>query len=165
MESLDMESLAEISLRQTSGSALALLQRAPRLDEAQIVQVGELMANMMAAYPHQALELAAEVYQMAFGDLARLHGIQHLREAMRWFLTGQKYFPHPSEVREVLEEMAKKAKAAKVLNLPKVGCLKCYDGGWTAGYIRLPDVNGAPQIKVCDCLLEYRRAKKATGMA
>jgi hypothetical protein len=159
-ESGDLENLAAISLRQTSASQLALQQRARPLDEAQIVQVGELLANMMAGYPHQALEMAAEVYQMAFEDLTKLYGIQQLETALRLFLTMQKFFPHPSEVREVLDEMATKKRQKATAALPKLGCPKCHDGGFTDGYI-LQVKDGLRQVKECDCLLERRRAKKA----
>lgn len=158
-ESEDLEDLRAISLRQTSVSQLALLQRARPLDEAQIVQVGELMANMMAGYPHQALKMAAEVYQMAFEDLAKLYGIQQLETALRSFLTLQKFFPHPSEIREVLEEMAKKDHAKMLAGLPKLGCDACNDQN-TPGLLFVKQPDGKQFFKHCDCWIRRNLAKK-----
>ena len=162
-DSTELEEMRAITLRQQSGSQLASLQRARPLDEAQIVQVGELMVNMMAGYPHQALEMAAEVYQLAFEDLARIHGIQALETALRLFLTRQKFFPHPSEVSEVLEEMAKKAKQEAAKSLPKLGCDLCLhpDATGFAGLI-VKQQPGRPRIvEWCECRFARERAKKA----
>lgn len=157
----ELEDLRAISLRQTSESRLASLQRARPLDEAQIVQVGELMANMMAGYPHQALEMAAEVYQLAFEDLARIYGIRSLEMALRSFLTLQKFFPHPSEVREVLDEMAKKAKQVANAALPPIGCSACLDGDGMAGFVYTHRPGQPREVKPCECRLARARAKKA----
>ena len=162
-ETEGLERVSNISLRQMSESQLALRRPGRQLDEAQIVQVGELMANMMAGYPHQALEMAAEVYQMAFEDLAKLHGIQQLETALRSFLIHQKFFPHPSEVAEVLEEMAKQEKTNAALNLPKLGCLLCHEKGWSDGWILELDAGGNRRVKKCECMFARERAKKATG--
>lgn len=159
----ELEKVSSISLRQMSESQLALRRPERQLSEAQIVQVGELMANMMAGYPHQALEMAAEVYQMAFEDLAKMYGLQELQSALRLFLTHQKFFPHPSEVREVLEDMANKAKAAAIKALPKIGCPKCHDGGWADGYILVLNGQGR-QVKKCDCLIAREAAKAAQSV-
>lgn len=159
-ESAGLENLAAIVLRQTNASQLASLQRAQPLNEAQIVQVGELMANMMAGYPHQALEMSAEVFQLAFEDLAKIFGVQQLETALRTLLTTQKFFPHPSEVREVLDEMAKRSKteaeAEMKRNLPKIGCETC-DG---SGLVISLDTHGERVAKECECKLAWRRAKK-----
>lgn len=163
MEDSELEAVGAISHRQTTGLALALPRREPPLSVAQIEQVGELMANMMAAYPHQALEMAAEMFQLAFEDLARTHGIQALETALRWFLTRQKFFPHPSEVSEVLEAMAKQKKKEMAKALPPLGCLQCLDGEGVGlkGYV-IEQPPGRPRfVKACECRLARERAKKA----
>lgn len=166
MEPEEMEDLRSISLRQTSASQLALLQRARPLDEAQIVQVGDLFANMITGYPHQALEMAADVYQMAFEDLARLYGMQQLETALRSFLTLQKFFPHPSEVREVLDEMAKKEQARVQAALPKLGCEVCQDQvGNLIGFVLVEKPGYGRVVEPCQCRIRRELAKKKLGAA
>jgi hypothetical protein len=158
-----MEETSLVSLQQIAASSTALARREQRLDEAQIVQVGELMANMIAGYPHQSLGMAMEVYQMAFEQLTLEFGMANLETALRSFLTHQKFFPHPSEVREVLEEMAAKvkakAKADLLAKLPKIGCEKCQDGG-APGLVIVQNPGQDRFAQECECKLAWRRAKK-----
>lgn len=166
MDDLEMEDMRAIALRSQSGSQLALLRRARPLSGAQIVQVGELMANMMAGYPHQALEMAAEVYQMAFEDLARLHGLKNLETALRGFLTSRRFFPHPSEVREVLDEMATKAKKEAMNSLPKLGCDEC-EGQCLdlIGFVMETRPGQGRAVVPCKCRIRRDAAKKAMATA
>jgi hypothetical protein len=160
-----MEETSLVSLQQIAASSTALARREQRLDEAQIVQVGELMANMIAGYPHQSLGMAMEVYQMAFEQLTLEFGMENLETALRSFLTHQKFFPHPSEVREVLEEMAAKvkakAKADLLAKLPKIGCEKCQgEDGFAAGLVMVSKPGQPRMVDECECKLAWRRAKK-----
>lgn len=158
-----MEKLADISLQQQSGSTAALTPSVARLSAVQRRQVGNLLANMAAGYPHQEeTSETAEVYQLAFEDLAMEFGMPMLERSLRGFLSRQKFFPHPSEVRVELDEMAKKAKAEAAKGLPKVGCEVCMpEGNGFAGTILKLNTANEREAHDCECLLAHRRAKKA----
>jgi hypothetical protein len=117
---------------------------------------------MAAGFPHQEFSPeTAEVYQMAYTDLATLHGLPELQTALRAFLIRQKFFPHPAEVAEELEAMAIKKQQELARKLPPLGCPKCHDAGWADGWI-VVTVNGLRMVKECDCLKARRAAKNGT---
>jgi hypothetical protein len=124
-------------------------------------QVSILLEQMAAGFPSQEVPPeTAEMWTMAFGDLAVEYGVEQVRKALRVLVTRQKFFPHPAEVAEVLEEMAKKQQAELRKQLPKVGCELCRDSVVPGHTIVLDDA-GYRAVRECGCLLAYRAAKQA----
>lgn len=159
-----MEKVGQIIKAQQSGGSKELARPGnKRLTRDSIVQLGTMLRQMSAAFPHQEYDPeTTKVFLLTFEDLAMEFGVKNLEVALRWFLSRQKFFPHPAEVREELEEMAKKTKAEQAKSLPKIGCPKCHDGGWADGWI-LAEVNGIRVVKKCDCMIAREIAKKASA--
>lgn len=164
-ESSEMEDLRTISLRQRSASEVALMRPELRLAPAQKLQIGELLANMAAGYPHQDMTESMPMYQRGLENLAVEFGTDQLQQALELLLTHRKFFPHPSEIREVLEEMAAqvkaKAKADLLAKLPKIGCEKCQgENRFAAGLVAVQKPGQSRIVDECECKLAWRRAKK-----
>jgi hypothetical protein len=127
-------------------------------------QLRAFLKQMAAAFPHQeVVPETAEVWRLAFENLLREHGLKRLETALASFLTRTKFFPHPSEVREVLDEMAKKAKQVANAALPPIGCSACLDGDGDgmAGFVYTHRPGQPREVKPCECRLARARAKKA----
>jgi hypothetical protein len=157
-EEIAMENLAAIIKAQQLGECKELaLPGTQQLSRDSLVQLGTLLRQMSAAFPHQEYDgETTAIFLMTFEDLALKYGLSNLEIALRVFLTRQKFFPHPAEVAEELEAMSKKAKAE--VKLPPLGCNLCHDGGWAPGYIlRLCD--GKREVKECECLKKRKAAK------
>lgn len=164
-----MEKLGQIiKARQSAESGALALPGMQRLTRDSMVQLGTMLRQMSAAFPHQEYDgETTKVFLMTFEDLALEFGVPNLEQALRRFLSRQKFFPHPAEVREVLEEMKQKAQSELNRALPKIGCDKCMqtgEDGLPHGlegfiYVQRP---GQPQfVKPCECRLARERAKKA----
>jgi hypothetical protein len=157
-----MEQIREIAALQSNGSTTLAPASARSLNVESLRHLGVMLQQMSAAFPHQEVpQETAEIFFVTLEDLAVEYGMKNLEAGLRWFLSRQKFFPHPSEVREVLDEMAKNAKAGKLAemkrNLPKIGCDAC-DG---SGLVITLDTHGERVAKECECKLAWRRAKKA----
>lgn len=146
---------------------MALMRPELRLAPAQKLQIGELLANMAAGYPHQDMTESMPMYQRGLENLAVEFGTDQLQQALELLLTHRKFFPHPSEIREVLEEMAAKvkakAKADLLAKLPKIGCDKCQGENAstpTAGLVMTQKPGQDRIVDECECKLAWRRAKK-----
>lgn len=147
----------------SAGSSLSVRP----LKKAEITQFDSMMAGMIAYYPHQELpESTLKQYRAELRLMATQHGIDLLREALLSARRqpGRKFFPHPSEVSEILEEMATKAKAEAVKKLPNLGCELCHEKGWADGWILELDPAGDRRVKKCACYLVREQAKKAQGV-
>lgn len=158
-----MEQLGQITRAQQSvGSSAVALGTARSLSVESLRQLGLMLQQMSAAFPHQEVAPeTAEIFFVTFEDLALEFGMPNLETAMRWFLSRQIFSPHPSEVRGVLEEMARKAKAAIQENLPKIGCERCKDSEFAPGYIMVQNPGQERFVQACVCRLARNRAKKA----
>jgi hypothetical protein len=162
-----MENLgAIIKAAQSVGSKELAVHGTRQLPRDSVIHLATMLRQMGAAFPHQEYaEETTEIFLLMFEDLALKYGLNELETALRSFLTKQKFFPHPAEVAGVLEEMANKAKQEAKKSLPKIGCPKCHDGGWAPGHILTVDEKGDRFVKECECLLEYRAARKAMDAA
>jgi hypothetical protein len=163
-ESAEMEDLRAISLRQGIASTGALMRPEQQLAPAQKLQIGELLANMVAAYPHQDMAESMPMYQRGWERLAVEFGTGPLEQALEFMLTLQKFFPHPSEVREVLDEMAKKEQAKVQAQLPRIGCDICKDqDGLTGliGFVLVDRPGRGRAVEPCECRKRRELAKKA----
>ncbi len=120
-------------------ASTALSQRRDRqqLADANLAQFEALMQQMWAYYPSQNFSPeTVEGFEFDLERLAAIHGLPALRTillALR-IRPGQRFFPHPSEVAEELEAMAK-TEAAKTKFRPDPEC-ECQKhsvrmDGWT----------------------------------
>lgn len=149
-----MEKLSAVAAAQSSGSTTAL-QHGTRPSREETMQLQNLLRQMQAAFPHQeTAPETAKIWRLAVEDLVAEFSLLQVEAALRTFLTHQKFFPHPSEIREELEAMKTKQLAAERAKLPKVGCDACDGSGLVFG-IR----SGERCARACACLLAYRRAK------
>jgi hypothetical protein len=160
-----MEKLGAIAGRM-QGSTEVSTRSVGSLKKAEITQLDQMLAGMIAYYPHQEIpEMTLQQYRAEFKLQAETHGLANLREA---FLAtrrrpGQKFFPHPTDIAEVLEEMAKKAKQEVAKSLPKLGCSLCLspDASGFAGLIVKQQPGRPRYVEPCECRLARERAKKA----
>lgn len=163
----DLENVSSISLRLENVSTGALMRPEQRLAPAQRLQIGEILANMVQAYPHQDLAESMGMYQRGLEILAVEFGMAPLQRALESIFTHENFFPHPSEVRKVLEEMAKQKAQELNAALPKIGCDVCMpkdeyghrDG--FAGFVYTPRPGLPPTVVPCECRLARAKAKKA----
>lgn len=157
-----MERLGSIAAG-TSAELQGVKQRSGQLSrttEAR-AQLASLVEQMTAGFPHQEWEAdTMKIWRLGFEELVRRHGIEQLRVALQSFLTRQKWFPHPSEVSEVLDEMATKRAAAARKALPKIGCDVCANEIGMRGYL-VEQHPGQPRyLRPCACRIEYEKAKR-----
>jgi hypothetical protein len=109
-------------------NALSLRREKQRLEDAELATFHTLMEQMWAYYPNQEFAVdTVEGYQFDLERLAAIHGLEALWTvllALR-IRAGQRFFPHPSEVTEALEAMAKKGRdemRAENPYVPQPGC-------------------------------------------
>ncbi len=84
----------------------AAQQSTPRLKLTDLEQLRLLMKQTKESYPAQ--EVPPETIAMwlpAWMTLAALHGIPALRTALQAHMLASRYFPHPSELRKLLDAM------------------------------------------------------------
>lgn len=154
-----MESLKAIVKAQQSGGSNALaLPGTQQLSRDSLVQMGAMLRQMSAAFPHQEYDQdTTKIFLMTFEDLAVKYGLKPMEQALRSFLTRQKFFPHPAEVAEELEVMAKKAKREAEKALPPLGCEECKDS--IAPGLVTEIRNGERYIKACACRIRRKAAR------
>lgn len=159
-----MEQVGSIIKAQSAGSSALARPGTQRLPRESVTHLATMLRQMSAAMPHQEYgEETTEVFLLAFEELAVEFSVKNLETALRSFLSRQKFFPHPSEVREVLEQMAKKAKQLAEQALPGIGCSACLDsdGEGLAGFVYTHRPGQPREVKPCECRLARARAKKA----
>lgn len=163
-----MEQVGSIIGAQQSGASTAVEPASARsLSVESLRQLGLMLQQLSAAFPHQEVAPeTAEIFFATFESLAIQHGMKNLETALRSFLTRQKFFPHPSEVSEVLDEMAKKKQHEAAKSLPPIGCGLCLDADQNgfAGFVYVKQPTGLTFVKPCECRLARARAKKALEM-
>jgi hypothetical protein len=108
---------------------------------------------MQAYYPHQ--EFAGDTVKGYLFDLERLAVIYGLDRLQTVLLNirikpGQKFFPHPSEVSEALEDLVKKEKAKAREANPYKPCGRC-----TSGMIIEERNHGRFAVR-CNCWIAWR---------
>jgi hypothetical protein len=158
-----MEKLGSIAAGMSNGLQTAGQQsgQLSRTTEAR-TQLRTFLEQMVAAFPHQEIPSdTMKMWRLAFEAMVREHGMERLQVALASFLTA-KFFPHPHEVNEVLDQMAKKEHAAQMASLPKIGCQVCLpDGDGFAGFIYTQQPGGPRVVKPCECRTRREQAKKA----
>lgn len=158
-----MEKLgAIIKAQQSEGSTADLTTSARSLKPAEITQLDQMLAGMVAYYPHQEIPHETMIqYREEFKLMAVKHGLASLRDA--WLTirrrAGQTFFPHPSQVQEELDAMAKKQKQEQMQALPPLGCEECKEGVGFAPGLVIRVENGVNQVRFCRCRIARNRAK------
>jgi hypothetical protein len=154
---------AEVKALVLGGSSEAATLSATRLDVALKLQVGEMLGQMAAAFPSQESHPdTALMYQHGVELLTSEFGIASVQAALESFLTRQKFFPHPSEVREALEAMATKARELARQQNPYVPDPTCKHV--LPGQAWVLDKDGDRVIGECECHRRWRgtQAMQAT---
>lgn len=153
-----MSAIHKLTVQPLGASSAALTHSAGPLSAASKAHLGQMLAQMAAAWPAQELpEETAQMYQLGMEDLAEEFGVQDLRQALRHFLTRSRFFPHPSEIREELEAMAKrKQEEAKARREPLGPCGIC-DG---VRMVLSTKPDGERVANWCECVLSRRRKEQ-----
>lgn len=76
-----------------------------QLKQAEIMRLDALMLRTVAYYPNQ--EMSPETFtefREAFKQMALLHGVGAVENAVIGTRLRSKFFPHPAEVNEIIEE-------------------------------------------------------------
>jgi len=146
-------------------SALAPTRRPSeeRLNDAEFSILAQLTTQIMKAYPHQELGESLEIFLRGYEILAVRHGLPRVKEAMQTMLVtpGRKFFPHPSELAEVLENMQTAERQQFLRDHPYTPCGQCENGmrmvnaddgqpwDWRSGKPRA--------AKECECKTAWRK--------
>jgi hypothetical protein len=127
-----MERITEIEvLRLVGSNALSVRGTEQQLSDGEFHELNLLCRQMQAYYPHQ--EFADETvqgYQFDLERLSVLYGLGRVRTVLLniRIKPGQKFFPHPSEVSEALEDLLKAEKAKAREANPYIPCGRCTSG-------------------------------------
>jgi hypothetical protein len=108
---------------------------------------------MQAYYPHQEFNRdTVEGYSFDLERLAVKYGIDRLEWVLRdlRIKPGQKFFPHPSEVSEALEEMVKREQQQAREANPYVPCDRCCSG------MVIVERDGVRFAERCQCWTEWK---------
>ena len=157
----------EAALSNVSSRAVKLSARPLNVAESKVLTV--LLDQLSAHYPHQTItNETGEIWREAFEMLVRRYTLPRLQTALREFLIkpGQKFFPHPGEIAEALEEMKTSERAQLLRDHPFLACGKC-DGG-----IVLVNRDGTPYdagkggpvvMKDCSCKTAWRQTMRTAS--
>ena len=154
-----MQALSQVVLR--SGSTALSTRSEKRLSDEQVLHLLTLLEQTAARYPHQDLAPAMEGYLHDFEALALKYGMEPVHQALMELRIKprQRFFPQPSEVAEVIEEiMAKQAVEERQSN-PIRDCAACGNSRLT---FHRTGEGGALRTwaEDCECLKEWRLAKQ-----
>jgi hypothetical protein len=155
----------------TNVSSTRAVERSARpLSIAESKALTVLLDQMAAHYPHQTItDETGEIWREAIEILVARYTLPRVRTALSEFLVkpGQKFFPHPSEIAEALEQMVTEERRRILRENPFIPCGRC-DGG-----IVLVNRDGSPYDSLkggpvamhdCDCKVEWRRRTKSASI-
>ena len=147
-----------MEIQRMAGSNALSLPSSKRLDAVSKEKLGWMLAQLAAAYPHQDMAEAADMYQLGYEVLSIEFGLDRVELAFRHCTTHTKFYPHPADVREILENMAAKTKQQLLKEHPYVPCGKCSDG-----LVRVPADHHHTYSYVdwCQCKLRWRAEHRA----
>lgn len=152
-----MERIAELAVQRLVGSS-GLSERGTglRLSDEQSEQLTILCRQMQAYYPHQEfLDETVEGYQFDLERLSAMYGLARVRQVLLdiRIKPGQKWFPHPSEVSEALEEMVKQEKLQERKDNPFIPCGRCSSG------MVISERDGRRFASRCHCWLAWKNGQ------
>jgi hypothetical protein len=154
-----VQAVTAIVAPQSAESKEARALSVRRLSPALKLQVGSLLDQMTAAFPSQELHPdTARMYQHGAEMLAEEYGINRVQTALESFLTRQKFFPHPSEIREVLEAMAVRERTEEREKNPYIPDPNCDHN--SPGWKRTKDADGDDVMSRCDCWKSWKGIKQ-----
>jgi hypothetical protein len=149
-----MERITAIEVRQlVESSALSVRGTEQQLSGTQLEQFSLLCRQMQPYYPHQEFaDDTVEGFQFDLERLAVIYGLDRLQTALLniRIKPGQRFFPHPSEVSEALEELVKKEKAKAREENPYKPCSRCSSG------MVMTLRNGVDYAVRCQCWLAWK---------
>jgi hypothetical protein len=150
------QATASLVAPQSAGSNGLVTLSETRLDAASKEQVGSLLSQMGAGFPAQEQHPdTAEIFQYGMEILAAEFGLAKVQVALEKFLTRQKFFPHPSEVREELEAMAEKERMANRYQPDPACAHNRQRPPLQAGYVWVTDQEGTRVTGRCNCWLMH----------
>ena len=127
-----MNTEAQLEMILSGGSnALSMPGTESRLNDSEALALTVLCRQMQAYYPHQEfLEDTIRGYRFDLERLAIAHTLRRVKQALLdlRIRPGQKWFPHPTEVAERLEEIVKAEREAERVKNPYVPCGACSSG-------------------------------------
>lgn len=146
-----MEQIREIALR--SGSATQLARSERRLNSADGKILTLLLEQTAARYPHQDLAPAMQGYLHDFEKLALRYTLKRVMVALEELRIrpGQRFFPQPSEVAEVIEELMGNERQQFLRDHPYTPCGDCHDG-WLIAMRE-----GHSEAVRCECWKAWKR--------
>lgn len=119
---------------------------------------------MAANYPHQALpDETGDIWREGIERLALKYTLRRVRDVLADFLIrpGQRFFPHPSEIAEALEERMANERAEFLKAHPYTPCAEC-DG---QGMVVKRREDGRFFADECECKKAWRRSCNAPSEA
>jgi len=165
-----MEKLVEVA--QMTESALTKKPSEERLSDAEYSILVELVTQMAAAYPHQELGESLEILLRGYEILAIRYGLCRVKNVLQQLLVtpGQKFFPHPSQLAEALQQMVSNEYRQFLKENPYVSCGTCDEGSVILNRDGTPwDHRSREQRYVADCVCRIkwrelaRRFKEASS--
>lgn len=148
-----MEQLREVAL--TFGSATQLARSERRLNSADGALLTVLLEQTAARYPHQDLAPAMQGYLHDFEKLALRYTLKRVMAALEELRIrpGQRFFPQPSEVAEVIEELMANERTQFLKDHPYTPCGECHDGMMID-----KREDGGFVARECECKKAWRRS-------
>lgn len=150
-----MEAISKVATQ--SGAAITSRRSATRLNAEELKFLLTLLEQTADRYPHQDLSIAMEGYLHDFEVLAIRYSLRLVMKSLGELRVrpGQRFFPQPSEVAEVIEEIMAKDKAQFLKDHPWHPCSRCDNG-----YV-VVERDGRNVAERCQCWLNWRRSADA----
>ena len=150
-----LERITAIEVRQlVESNGLSVRGTERQLSDAEFNLLNLLCKQMQAYYPHQEfLDETVHGYQFDLERLAVIYGLKRVRSVLLniRIKPGQRFFPHPSEVSEALEEMVKQERMQAREANPYKPCGQCHDG------LLVVERDGERIAKRCRCWIEWKQ--------
>jgi hypothetical protein len=113
---------------------------------------------MQAYYPHQEFDDdTVEGFQFDMERLAARYGMHRMRTVLLAIRIrpGQRFFPHPSQIAEELEELMAKERQELLKAHPFKPCSRCMEGMLVEEVER--DGKWRREARECECKRQWRR--------
>jgi hypothetical protein len=157
-----MEPIRDIAVRPPNAPSAISKHGTERLSDAEFAELNLLCRQMQAYYPNQEFDdQTIEGYQFDIERLAAQFGLGRMRQVLLdiRIRPGQKFFPHPSEIAEELENLVGKERAKLLKENPWAPCGACQDG-WL-----IVEVDGKRRAARCSCWKSWKARIEAAKAA
>lgn len=148
-------------LGQSDASNALSMRGTGALSDSEAQELALLLKQMSAYYPHQEYpQDTTDAYLFDFGRLAERFGLGAVKTALLELRlrSGQKFFPHPTEVLEELEMAQQKAKIEhRAAYIPDPNCI-CSEikPKLPSGLMWMEDRDGDRVIGHCPCWKQWK---------